>query len=99
MGKVETESTQTNAEKSARDVSQAFLDSLLPHSHRLVPLVAAMLLVTEAILALVVIFSRMSPLQQFVCVVLIVVLPAAVLALAMSTVARLSRRPGFPRAP
>ena len=70
-----------------------FLQALMPHAPRLVTALIGTLLVTEAILALVVIFSRMSAFQQFVCVVLIVVLPAAVLALAVSSLARLARRP------
>ncbi len=78
------------ARRPASDSRQTFLQALSPHLPRLLPLLAALLLVTEAILALVVIFSRMSAFQQFVCVVLIVVLPAAALGFGLALLTRLS---------
>ena len=93
MNQLQPESEQPKPERNGTETRPALVDALLPNLHRLVPLLIAMLLVTEAILGVVVIFSRMSALQQFVCVVLIVVLPAAVLALAVSAVARASRTP------
>src|SRR5687767_2793719 len=76
--------------QTAADGRQEFLTALTPQLPRLLPLMAALLLVTEAILALVVIFSRMSAFQQFVCVVLIVVLPAAALGFGLALLARLT---------
>ena len=83
------------ASQQAADGRHAILRALIPH----LPLLAALLLVTEAILAMVVIFSRMSAFQQFVCVVLIVVLPAAALGLGLALLTRPSTQQASPPSP
>src|SRR5688500_1608483 len=79
-----------SARHSAADGRQDFLQALTPQLPRLLPLLAALLLVTEAILALVGICSRMRAFRQCVCVVLIVLLPAAALGFGLALLARLT---------